>query len=267
MAERRAYNWRIVTYTDEESIIKFCKQWGSKWEYIKHDKDIKEDGSPKELHYHINITLKEWKSCKKVCELIGGEGNSFAIEMTDKERAHRYLTHADNPEKYQYEEQSIVSNFKWVDGKAEKATTEEFLKIAENNKLSMREKAVLLGRDYIKNYKAYKSYIEDMRLEELKKGSPYVERVIRYIIFKCGQNIMPLDIILEETLRIVREQEEELLSYYIEEEEEEENPFEVKVDIKKPKRGTQESFQLEIQKKTNKTRADKSGEPSDGTEG
>lgn len=266
MAEKRAYNWRIVTYSEEESVINFCKKWGSKWEYILHNKDIKEDGSKKENHFHINITLKEWKSRNKVCELVGGEGNSFAIEMTDKEKAHRYLTHADNPEKYQYSSEEIKSNFKWVDGKAEKATTEEFLRIAENENLSMREKAILLGKDYIKNYKAYKQYIEMMKYEELKKISPYYSRIMKYIKIKCFEGMAPLEHILEEALRIMRENDEELLKQYVEDEYYE-SPFETKFILNKPKRNKPEGYQITIQEKTNKSRTDESEEPSEGTEG
>lgn len=167
--EKRAYNWRIVSYSTEDKIKEFCVKYGSKWEYILHDKDIKENGEPKEKHYHINITLKVWKSKKAICEAIDNDQNSFAIEMTDKEKAHNYLTHKENPEKYQYEESEIKSNFKWEEGKQKKATTEEFLQIAESKELSMREKAILLGRDYIRNYHYYQSYIEKMIWEEQRK--------------------------------------------------------------------------------------------------
>lgn len=170
MSEQRYYNWRIVTYCNEEEVIDFCKKWGSKWEYILHDKDVKEDGSPKEKHYHINITLKIWKSRNKVCELVGKSGNSFAIKMTDKEEAHKYLTHTGIPEKYQYETECIKSNYKWIDGKQEKGDIENFLNVVADKKLSMREKALILGKDYIKNYKNYNEYVERMENEESNEG-------------------------------------------------------------------------------------------------
>lgn len=170
MSEKRAYNWRLVSYASEEEIKEFCKKYGSKWEYIYHDKDIKEDGSPKEPHYHINITLKEWKSRKKICELIESEYNTFGIEMTDKEKAHRYLTHEDNPEKYQYDKELIKSNFKWKDSKGEKASNEDFIKIAMDKNLSYREKGIILGKDYMKNHKAYTSYMYKIEAEESESG-------------------------------------------------------------------------------------------------
>lgn len=200
--EKRAYNWRIVSYSTEEKIKDFCIKYGSKWEYILHNKDIKEDGTPKENHYHINITLKVWKSRKAICEAIDEEQNSFAIEMTDKEKAHRYLTHKDNPEKYQYEESGIKSNFKWEEGKQKQATTEEFLKIAESKELSMREKAILLGRDYIRNYTYYQGYIEKMQWEEISKNqartiADEVCDIIKWR-YNIGNNIID---ILEDLIR------------------------------------------------------------------
>lgn len=170
MEKNRYYNWRIVSYCNEEEILDFCKKWGSKWEYILHDKDVNEDGSLKEKHYHINITLKIWKSRNKVCELVGKSGNSFAIEMTDKEEAHRYLTHLGIPDKYQYEQECIKSNFKWVDSKQEKGDIENFLNIVADKKLSMKEKALMLGKDYIKNYRNYNEYVERMENEESNKN-------------------------------------------------------------------------------------------------
>lgn len=122
--------------------------------------------------------------------------------MTDKEKAHRYLTHKENHEKYQYEESEIKSNFKWEEGKQKQATTEEFLKIAESKELSMREKAILLGRDYIRNYTYYQAYIDKMQWEEIQKNevrtiADEVCDIIKWR-YKVGNNIID---ILEDLIR------------------------------------------------------------------
>lgn len=220
MNEKRYYNWRIVTYCNEEEVIDFCKKWGSKWEYILHDKDVKEDGSPQEKHYHINITLKVWKSRNKVCELVGKSGNSFAIEMIDKEEAHKYLTHLGIPNKYQYESECIKSNFKWKDSKQEKGDIESFLNTVADKKLSMREKALILGRDYIKNYKNYNEYVERMENEESnskRRGGIWLIEFIKDKINNTNLSIQEIIAEAQEEWRKIRETIEEI---------EEENPFE-----------------------------------------
>lgn len=198
MSENRSYNWRIVSYCKEEEILEFCKKWGSKWEYILHDRDVNEDGSPKEKHYHINITLRIWKSRNKVCELVGKSGNNFAIEMKDKEEAHRYLTHLGEPNKFQYEAECIKSNFKWVDSKQDKGDIETFLNIAADNKISMREKAIILGKDYVKNYRAYTEYIYRMESEEANKKRKGATWLLEFVKDKLtNTNLSTIEIILE----------------------------------------------------------------------
>ncbi len=210
--EKRAYNWRLVSYCNENEIIEFCRKWGSKWEYIKHDKDIDEEGNPKEVHFHINITLREWKSRNKVCELVGKSGNTFAIEMLNKEIAHRYLTHMDNPEKYQYDEENIKSNFVWKEKNKEKVSTEEFLNIIADKKLTMREKAIILGKDYIRYNKNYDDYVERMLWEEMNEGSK-VKRVVEEIKAKCikGED---LKVVLSNILVKLEEEEQIKISMF-----------------------------------------------------
>lgn len=113
---KRYYSFRIITYAKEEEFQELLK-YGTKWEYIFHNKDVKEDGTPKEPHWHINIILREWKTVKGVCNLIEGNQNSLAIPMNDKRDAHEYLTHKNNPDKFQYDEKLIKSSEKklWKD--------------------------------------------------------------------------------------------------------------------------------------------------------
>lgn len=213
MSESRFYNWRIVSYCNEKEILDFCKKWGSKWEYILHDKDKNEDGSLKEKHYHINITLKVWKSRNKVCELVGGSGNSFAIEMRDKEEAHRYLTHLGIPDKYQYEQECIKSNFKWVDSKQEKGDIEYFINIITNKEISMREKALMLGKDFMKNYRAYMEYVDKIESEEAnnkRRGGVWLLNFIKDMLNNTKLSTMEIIIAAKEEWEDIRNNLEEI---------------------------------------------------------
>lgn len=74
-----------------------------------HDKDINPGGEPKKEHYHVMIMFEGVKSieqAKEVFDKIGGVG----CEKINSIRGYaRYLTHADNPEKFQYSVNDVVA--------------------------------------------------------------------------------------------------------------------------------------------------------------
>lgn len=74
-----------------------------------HDKDINPTGEPKKPHYHVMLMFEGKKSPEQVREifdLIGGVG----VEVVQSLRGYsRYLCHMDNPEKAQYDAQSVRS--------------------------------------------------------------------------------------------------------------------------------------------------------------
>lgn len=81
--------------------------------YILHDKDKKEDGTLKTAHYHFYgkrkspITEQSLKNFAKKCEQ-----NIFYENLKSNQNAlMRYFLHADNDDKFHYEEKDIVSNF------------------------------------------------------------------------------------------------------------------------------------------------------------
>lgn len=76
-----------------------------------HDKDIKEDGTPKKAHYHWIIGFE--KNPPKPAEFIAAIKAVGGVVIQDKMFVHNawgaveYLTHKNAPEKYQYEEQPL----------------------------------------------------------------------------------------------------------------------------------------------------------------
>lgn len=73
-----------------------------------HDKDINANGEEKKAHYHILLQFEgptTYNNVKEnICDLIGGTIPKKVISMRGY---YRYLTHADNPEKAQYDEKEI----------------------------------------------------------------------------------------------------------------------------------------------------------------
>jgi hypothetical protein len=74
-----------------------------------HDSDINPTGEPKKPHYHVMVMFEGKKSTdqvKAIFEKFGGVG----VERVNSIRGYaRYLCHLDNPEKFQYKTENVVS--------------------------------------------------------------------------------------------------------------------------------------------------------------
>ena len=105
---KRGRNWTIVVYLDSapsnwESIIKQEPVAISPL----HDKDITEDGERKKPHYHVILSYKGNKSFEQIDEIARLLHAPIPQRVNSLTGAVRYLTHMDNPEKYQYESSDI----------------------------------------------------------------------------------------------------------------------------------------------------------------
>lgn len=75
-----------------------------------HDKDTNPDGTPKKPHYHIILCYENTTSFKNVKENVCDKLNQpIPIPLENVRGYYRYLVHADNPEKYQYNEWEITT--------------------------------------------------------------------------------------------------------------------------------------------------------------
>lgn len=78
-----------------------------------HDKDVEEDGSKKKAHYHLLLayssatTLNNIRGWFNVCGLPESELHSVRV-CASGVGYYRYLTHKDNPEKAQYNDNDII---------------------------------------------------------------------------------------------------------------------------------------------------------------
>lgn len=74
-----------------------------------HDKDINPTGEPKKPHYHVMLMFENVKTMEQAVDVfkkIGGVG----CEVVQSLRGYaRYLCHMDNPEKAQYDPQTVRS--------------------------------------------------------------------------------------------------------------------------------------------------------------
>lgn len=75
-----------------------------------HDKDINPDGTPKKTHYHVIVSwgnTTTYRAARGLCVLLNCPQPQMLKSCNGM---YRYLTHKDNPEKYQYKEQPACYN-------------------------------------------------------------------------------------------------------------------------------------------------------------
>lgn len=73
-----------------------------------HDKDINPTGEPKKPHYHIILNYDNTTTYNNVCKFLEPFNCPIPQPLESIRGYFRYLTHKDNPEKYQYDSSDIV---------------------------------------------------------------------------------------------------------------------------------------------------------------
>lgn len=74
-----------------------------------HDKDINADGQPKKAHYHIILVYAGPTSFNVVNALCESLNQPIPQALESVRGYYRYLTHKDNPDKVQYDDNDIVT--------------------------------------------------------------------------------------------------------------------------------------------------------------
>lgn len=74
-----------------------------------HDKDINSTGEKKKAHYHIILCYSGPTTFKCVKAITDSLNQPIPIALEQVRGYFRYLTHKDNPEKYQYDEKEITT--------------------------------------------------------------------------------------------------------------------------------------------------------------
>lgn len=108
----KSREWEVVFYDDNEAHIEELKTLIKEKNVVGayHDRDLKEDGTPKKAHYHIYIKFENTSTLGSVEKLIPNHETNLIKAIKSFRGACRYLLHLDNPEKAQYDETSLVGN-------------------------------------------------------------------------------------------------------------------------------------------------------------
>ena len=175
----RCRNLLLVLYPDEdETHKKALTMLETEYEsvYIVHDQDLdKEDEDFQKAHVHVVLHCENaiWNTA--LAKQLGIKEN-YIRECKDLNRALRYLIHFDNPEKYQYDFDSVKGSKRLKDKlwgiilKADKSQEELSNEIL----------------DFIENYGGQLSFMDFMRwinanglFSNLKSGSGWYRDVLK----------------------------------------------------------------------------------------
>lgn len=175
----QAYNWFIITYLNEEDLhnileSKLDKGIITNYAYINHDRDVTKEGELKKAHRHCIILCKSPVLGSRIQNWFkgindeGGESNTFVEKLKSKKEGFAYLTHENNPEKYQYSREDVIcSDDDYFDSLEDKKTDKSWSALEDLlNGMSYRECARKYGRDFILHYNAYRTLVFDIQQQE-----------------------------------------------------------------------------------------------------
>lgn len=110
MAKRKERYWTFILYPESapENWKEYLQQTGVQFAISPlHNKDKNPDGEIKKEHYHIIGFWSGPTTYDRVVEITEALNCPIPQRVMQPIGAIRYLTHKDNPEKYQYDEKEI----------------------------------------------------------------------------------------------------------------------------------------------------------------
>ncbi len=110
--DKRSRNWTFVLYPESAP-----NDWFQRLEDLHiqvlisplHDKDTNADGTVKKAHHHIVLLFESNKSYSQIKEIADSFNAPIPQICQSVKGITRYLTHMDNPEKYQYDKADIIT--------------------------------------------------------------------------------------------------------------------------------------------------------------
>lgn len=116
-----------------------------------HDKDMNEDGSKKKPHYHVILIYGSPTTFSNVSNLTVSQLKGTIPQPLEQVRGYyRYLTHLDNPEKYQYSPDDILC----LNG----FDIRDFVEISKSEVLTIKRRLQALIRE--QNFVEYSDFMD-----------------------------------------------------------------------------------------------------------
>lgn len=174
-------NWVFVLYPESAPVnwIEILQQTGLQCVISPlHDKDLDPTGEPKKPHYHIILCYSGPTSFNVVKALCDSLNQPIPQALEQVRGYYRYLTHKDNPEKYQYSDEDIqpLNGFNISD----------FVELSKSEILEIKKKLQeLIRTEGIIEYSDFMDYLLDNGMSlEYEVGSNNTYFFEKYIASK-----------------------------------------------------------------------------------
>lgn len=168
MKNVQSRKWTLVTYLRPSELPRIFADKADKvraYAYCTHDKDDKEPHTHIVVWLHTPYAASTIKNWFRGADDKGELANTLAEPCKDIVSMFRYLTHKDNPEKYQYPDDAVVCS----DPSAfeDDVQTDDTWTAVEDllNGVPLREVARRYGRDFIYHYSHIRMLVADIRQE------------------------------------------------------------------------------------------------------
>lgn len=174
-------NWAFVLYPESAPVdwVDILQQTGLQCVISPlHDKDLDPTGEPKKPHYHIILCYSGPTSFNVVKALCDSLNQPIPQALEQVRGYYRYLTHKDNPEKYQYDDDEIrtINGFNISD----------FVELSKSEILEIKKKLQeLIRTEFIIEYSDFMDYLLDNGMSlEYEVGSNNTYFFEKYIASK-----------------------------------------------------------------------------------
>lgn len=174
---KKPKNFEIVQYIkyieDMDAFLDFVRSY-DRYAYIIHDKDEEQDP-----HIHAVLAMEQGRyflDIFKACYCVGIKHNYVSVLKGQLKDGLKYLTHVNAPEKYQYDDSEVVSNFDWVSAK----NTDDS---DEKNRLD--EIIELIGNGVICRY----NYNDYVTISEAVKYKRQMDIAFKYVDDKLRREV------------------------------------------------------------------------------
>ena len=177
-SEIRSRQFSVVMYVEKnelDNILNSLRLYHNLKEcaYIYHNRDVDENGEPKEKHAHVYLYFINARELKGVYYLLRTYTTTNVLIQVCKNRyvlVNEYFIHKDNPEKVQYNKSEVyVSDKEFFEGKRQEDDRTLLLVQDIVDNVSITTMIKRYGRDYIINKAKYDYIAELVKAEQNKE--------------------------------------------------------------------------------------------------
>lgn len=200
MKTGRYRHFDLIVYCTEKELFSILHKYNdriSRYAFACHDRDryestvYEEDGKTvkyevgeiKKVHRHLTVSLYNACTCNAVKKMFTTEEDKPRVDVVnDLSAVFRYLVHLDNPEKYQYNYDSIISNdityYESLEKRGQMRDTDQnAIEIVNMIRKGVNPWLIAqkYGRDAIIHYRQYKDFADSVGLWEVEhptRGEP-----------------------------------------------------------------------------------------------